>query len=208
MPTFGAGAPQAPVVFHTVSLKTGQDISTALLTSDGTTRARNEIVNKIWNYLSGIAHGTLPGDLFVDIGDTAARTWWTITNGSGTVGVSIQGTAVTVTATAFAAPYPTQAAADYATAQALAAAVNAQATLKNWVRAAADPTFTTAGRVVFTFRFPGTVANIYTFATSGAGTTQAVSGATFGAGGTAPAIAGAVGASAYFDYYGYDTQGR
>lgn len=202
------GGPQAPVLFHTVTLKTGQDISTSLLTSDGTTRARNEITNKLYNYLGGIAHSLLPGDLFIDIGDTAPRTWWTITSGSGTVGVSIQGNAITVTATTFAAPYQTQAQADYATAVALAAAVNANTTVNKWVRASADPTFTTGGRVMFTFRFPGTVGNIYTFATSGAGTTQAVSGATFGAGGTAPAVAGSVGAAAYFDFFGYDLQGR
>lgn len=184
--------PVGPILTHVVVIKTGQDISLNLAADS---RTRNELVNKLINYIQGIHDGALPGDLQVDVGDSPAVGWWLAATASGVVGVNIGGTAVTVTA----------AGGDAATASALAAAINANATLAKIVRAAVNST--DPNRVLIWSRFPGTAANATTLATSGAGTGQSVSGASLGATNTAPAHIGTVGASVYLDYYGYDVKG-
>lgn len=138
---------------------------------------KRQQIQDIINYLWGVAQGVYPATMDVAVNAAnAARATGTLTiaSGSGTVGGTIAGTAVTVT-------WGTS---DTATATALAAAVNANTTVNKLVKATSA-----AGVVTLTAHVAGPLGNKITLVASGTGVTAtsgtlgAGTGQTVGAGG-------------------------
>lgn len=123
----------------------------------GSGEPSRQALNKAVHLLEGVAVGAYGGSAF-DLSQTQATGTLTIESGTGSVGGSINGVAITVT----------WATSDTASATALAAAINASgsALVSQHVTATSD-----AGVVTLTAKAPGPVGNAVTLAASGTGVT-------------------------------------
>lgn len=117
-----------------------------------------QAIQRFERLMTGCIQGAYPGATGYDVAQTQATGTLTLASGSGTVGVTINGVAVTVT----------WATSDTASATALAAAINASgnALVSKHVTATSA-----AGVVTLTAINPGYVGNAITIAASGTGAT-------------------------------------
>lgn len=150
---------------YLVSITSGQPTSDLDFSKWGKGRVTRDLIKLV----AGLAEGAFAGSIDVQNAPVKASGTLTIAGGSGAVGGTIGGVAKTVT----------WATSDTASAAALAAAINADATLKQWVVASA-----VAGVVTITALVPGTVGNAITLVASGTGVTA--SGARLASGSGAP----------------------
>jgi len=130
---------------------------------------KSRIVRELDKMIVGLGLGAFTGSLDVQNAPAYASGTLTIAGGTGTVGGTIGGKAVTVI----------WATSDTATATALAAAINADTTANQFVSASAA-----AGVVTITAIMPGTIGNGLTLVASGPGVTA--SGARLAGGTGAP----------------------
>lgn len=135
-------------------------------------------LEKVSDYLRRVASGNAPANTTVDMQDgtttlVQASGTLTLATATGTVGGTIGGTLVTVTASG----------GDTATATALAAAINANTTVNKWVAATS-----VAAVVTLKVLSGGAVGNNVTLAASGTGVTASGAKLTGGVNATANAI--------------------
>lgn len=148
-----------------VTLVTGQDVGTLSFADWGKGRVSREIAKLV----EALADGAFTGSIDVQNGPAYASQTYTITGGSGTETAIIGGISVAVT----------WAVSDANTATLLAAAINADATAKTYVSAAAVSNVCTVTALV-----PGTMGNGIT--TTATGTGNAAGGARLAGGTLAP----------------------
>lgn len=150
-----------------ITAVTTQDVGTLSFSDWGKGRVSREVAKLI----EGLGVGAFAGSLDVQNAPAFASGTLTLSSASGAVGGTVGGTLVTVTASG----------GDTATAAALAAAINADATVKTFVTATSA-----LGVVTVTAISPGTMGNSMSLVASGTGVSA--SGARLTGGTLAPGL--------------------